>query len=255
MTRPASAVDYMRVPRPVAAMAKDFPDGHRIARDRHPRGQLIYATAGVMTVTTPHGTWVVPPQRAVWVPPRTDHESRMYGNVAMRTLYVRADAARSMPPRCCVVNVSPLLRELIVEATRVSLRYDEGGRDGRVMRLLLDELAASPALPLHLPQPADKRLRRICDGILRDPGNAEPLERWAARAGASSRTLARLFLRQTGMRFTLWRQQARLLAALQRLAAGESVTTVALNLGYASPSAFTAMFRRALGTAPRDYFK
>ncbi|HSO07768.1 MAG TPA: helix-turn-helix transcriptional regulator [Pelomicrobium sp.] len=255
MTRPTQPAYYMRVPRPVAAMAKDFPDGHRIPRDRHPRGQLIYAIAGVMSVTTPHGTWVVPPQRAVWVPPGTDHESRMHGDVAMRTLYVRADAARAMPQRCCVVNVSPLMRELIVEATRVPLRYDERGRDGRLMRLLLDELAGSPALPLHLPQPADKRLKRICDALLRDPANAEPLSRWAGRVGASPRTLARLFQAETGMPFTIWRQQARLLAALARLAAGEPVTAVALNLGYASPSAFTAMFRRALGAAPRDYFR
>lgn len=255
MPRSTNAADYMRVPRPVAAMAKDFPDGHRIPRDRHSRGQLIYAIAGVMIVTTPHGTWVVPPQRAVWVPPRIDHESRMAGDVAMRTLYVRADAARAMPAHCCVVNVSPLLRELIVEATRLPVRYDERGRDGRLMRLVLDELATSPALPLHLPQPADKRLKRVCDALQRDPANAEPLERWAERVGASSRTLARLFLRETGVRFTVWRQQARLLAALTRLAAGESVTAVALNLGYVSPSAFTAMFRRALGTAPRDYFR
>jgi AraC-like DNA-binding protein len=250
-----SVAELQRVPRTVVAMARDFPDGYHIARDRHARGQLIYATAGVMTVTTPHGTWVVPPQRAVWVPPDTDHESRMFGRVAMRTLYVAPDAARRMPARCCVVTVSPLLRELILEATRLPLEYDERGRDARVMRLILDDLGASPAVALHLPQPEDKRLRRICAALVADPADATSLEAWAARVGASARTLARTFARETGMGFASWRQQARLVAALQRLAAGEAVTAVALDLGYASPSAFSAMFRRALGTSPRDYFR
>jgi AraC-like DNA-binding protein len=254
-SRAPTVAELQRVPRPVVAYARDFPDGHRIARDRHERGQLIHAVSGVMTVTTPHGTWVVPPQRAVWVPPGVDHESRMYGGVAMRTLYIEPRAARAMPDRCCVVTIAPLLRELILEATRLPLDYEQRGRDGRLMRLVLDELAASPAEPLHLPQPQDKRLRRICDALQRDPSDAASLEDWAARVGASARTLARAFARETGMGFSTWRQQARLAAALQRLAAGAPVTTVALDLGYASPSAFTAMFRRSLGKRPSDYFR
>ena len=252
---PRGVADLQRIPRVVVAHARDFPDGHVIARDRHPRGQLVYGVTGVMTVTTPHGTWVVPPQRAVWVPPDVDHESRMYGNVAMRTVYVERRAAAAMPQRCCVVTVSPLLRELILEATRLPRDYDEHGRDGRVMRLVLDELAASPAMPLHLPQPRDRRLKRICAALLDHPGGTDSLEDWAARVGSSARTLARTFARETGMGFSTWRQQARLAAALQRLAAGAPVTAVALDLGYASPSAFTAMFRRALGTRPSDYFR
>jgi len=252
---PRGVADLQRIPRAVVAHARDFPDGHVIARDRHPRGQLVYGVTGVMTVTTPHGTWVVPPQRAVWVPPDVDHESRMYGAVAMRTVYVERSAAGAMPERCCVVTVSPLLRELILEATRLPRDYDERGRDGRIMRLVLDELAASPAMPLHLPQPRDRRLRRICAALMENPGRADSLEEWAARIGSSARTLARTFARETGMGFATWRQQARLAAALQRLAAGAPVTAVALDLGYASPSAFTAMFRRALGTRPSDYFR
>jgi AraC-like DNA-binding protein len=254
-TPPRTVAELQRVPRAVVAYARDFADGHAIARDRHPRGQLVYGVTGVITVTTPHGTWVVPPQRAVWVPPDTDHASRMYGAVAMRTLYVERGAARAMPERCCVVAVSPLLRELILEATRLRADYDEHGRDGRLMRLVLDELAASPAEPLHLPQPRDKRLRRLCNALLAVPGDASSLQDWAHRVGASPRTLARAFARETGMGFATWRQQARLAAALQRLGAGAAVTAVALDCGYASPSAFTAMFRRALGTCPSDYFR
>ena len=246
--------DYQRVPRPIAAMAKDFAHGHRIPVARHERGQLVYAVSGVMTVTTPHGTWVVPPQRAVWVPPRTDHESRMSGRVQMRTLYLRRDAARALPRRCGVMNVSPLLRELILAATEMPLTYDERGRDGRVMRLILDELRAATDLPLHLPRPSDRRLARVCDAILRAPADPRSLPAWAAAVGASTRTLARRFRQETGMSFATWRQQARLLESLRRLAAGEPVTKVALDCGYASASAFGAMFRRALGVSPTAYF-
>jgi AraC-like DNA-binding protein/mannose-6-phosphate isomerase-like protein (cupin superfamily) len=249
-----NAADYQHVARPVAAMAKDFPDGYHIAVDRHARGQLIYATSGVMTVSTPHGSWVVPPQRAVWVPPGTDHESRMHGDVAMRTLYIRAGVARKMPAHCCVVNVSALLRELILAAVKMPLLYEERGRDGRVMKLILDELAASPELPLYLPQPADRRLAAICATILRQPDDVRGLEDWAVGVGASARHLARLFQGETGMSFGMWRKQARLMEALRRLAAGEAVTVVALELGYASTSAFSAMFRQALGVQPSRYF-
>jgi AraC-like DNA-binding protein len=232
----------------------DFPDGHRIPTARHARGQLVYGVTGVMTVTTPHGTWVVPPQRAVWVPPRTDHASRMSGPVAMRTLYLRPDVARALPSRCCVVTVSPLLRELILAATRMPVLYDPRGRDGRVMALILDELKAASDLPLHLPRPRDRRAVRVCAAILAVPADARGLDAWAAEVGASARTLARIFQRETGMSFASWRQQARLLESLRRLAAGNPVTAVALDCGYRSPSAFAAMFRRALGVAPTAYF-
>jgi AraC-like DNA-binding protein len=196
----------------------------------------------------------VPPQRAVWVPPRTDHESRMSGKVAMRTLYLRRDAAARLPRRCCVMNVSSLLRELVLAATEMPVVYDERGRDGRVMRLIMDELARASDLPLHLPLPGDRRLARICDAILKAPADTRSLEDWAGEVGASSRTLARHFRQETGMSFAAWRQQARLLESLRRLAAGEAVTKVALDCGYASPSAFGAMFRRALGVTPSAYF-
>src|SRR5215475_15074974 len=179
LRRSTNADDYQRIPRTIAAMAKDFAHGHRIPVARHERGQLVYATSGVMTVTTPHGAWVLPPQRAVWVPPRTDHASRMSGRVQMRTLYLRRDAARALPPRCGVMNVSALLRELILAATEMPLAYDKRGRDGRVMRLILDELRAATDLPLHLPRPSDRRLARVCDAILRAPADPRPLSAWA----------------------------------------------------------------------------
>jgi AraC-like DNA-binding protein len=255
MQRSTNRDDYQHVARPVAAMAKDFPDGEVIAPHRHPRGQLVFAAAGVMTVTTPAGTWVVPPQRAVWVPSDVEHAIRMSGDVAMRTLYVDAAVSFGLPRGCCVVSVTPLLRELILAAVGLPLLYDTRGRAGRIMALILDEIRALPMLPLQLPMPADLRLRRIGEALIADPADGRPLAAWGRAVGASTRTLARKFQAETGMTFAMWRQQARLLAGLDRLAAGAPVTEVALDLGYESPSAFISMFRRALGTTPGRYFR
>jgi AraC-like DNA-binding protein len=252
--RSTNREDFQVVPRPIGAMAKDFPDGYFIAPHAHPRSQLIHASSGVMRVRTPQGVWVVPPHRAVWVPADIVHDVRTAGAVAMRTLYIVPDAAAALPRECCVVAVSPLLRELILRASAAPLLYDEAGPDGRVMGLILDELRTLPVLPLNLPMPRDPRLGRICRAILDDPASALTLGAWGRQVGASSRTLARLFLQDTGMTFGRWRQQARLLEALSRLAQGQSVTTIALDLGYDSPSAFTFMFRRALGRTPSAYF-
>ena len=254
MARSTDRKDYQDVPRPIGAMAKDFADGHFIPPHAHERSQIIYASCGVMRVRTPQGAWVVPPHRAVWVPAGVVHDVRMAGAVAMRTLYIAPEAVRTLPAECCVVAVSPLLRELILRAVELPLLYDETGAEGRLMTLILDELRALPVLPLNLPMPADPRLLRVCRAILAEPGAARALGDWAGEVGASSRTLARGFVRETGMTFGRWRQQARLLEALTRLAQAQSVTTIALDLGYESPSAFTSMFRRALGRTPSAYF-
>lgn len=248
--------DFQNVARPLAAMAKDYPDGWVNAWHRHRRAQLVYASSGVMTIRTPHGTWVVPPDRALWIPPATDHEIVMSGPVTMRTLYVEPDAALAarLPSACSVVAVSGLLRELILRAAEMPLLYDENGADGRVARLILDELSVLRALPLNLPSPQDPRLRRLCEAIGRRPADERTLQLWGAEVGASARTLARLFRRETGLTFGHWRARARLLAALARLAAGEKVTSVALDLGYDSPSAFAALFRRQFGVPPSRYF-
>jgi len=253
LLRSTDAADYQHLARPIAVMAKDYPRGAANAPHRHRRGQLIYAATGVVAVTTPAGTWVVPPHRAVWVPAETEHWIRTSTAAALCAAFVDSTIP-GLPPRCCVMAVSPLLRELLLRAASMALEYDEDGPDARIMAVILDELRAPPVLPLYLPRPVDPRLRRVCDAIERDPAQTRTLAGWGRLAGAAPRTLARLFRAQTGMSFGAWRQQARLMAALDRLAAGESVTEVALDLGYQSPSAFTSMFRRALGTSPTRYF-
>lgn len=246
---------YDRSEMPVAAMATDYAPGHRTARHRHPNAQLIHAVHGVMVVSTEDGQWIVPPTRAIWMPAETDHWIRMVGNVRMRTAYIRPDAAPGLPTRCTVLGVSPLLRELIVAAVAVPLPYPADSRDGRLMRLLLDEVVLLPSLPLHLPDPRDPALRRICEAIVAAPDTDTPLAEWASRLGIDPKTVQRRFARETGMTFGQWRQQARLLAALERLAAGAKVVDVALELGYQSPSAFAAMFRRQFGMPPSLFFR
>lgn len=251
--RSTDPLDYQRVPRAVAAMPKDFADRFEIAPHRHARAQLIYATAGTMGVSTEEAVWVVPPQRALWMPAGVRHSIVMSGDVTMRTLYLRRDAAQGMPAACRVLPVSPLLRELIVRATELPMHYDERGAAGHVVALILDELHSGPSLPLHLPMPRDRRLHRLCSALLANPGDPRTLEDWAKRSGASPRTLARLFIGETGLTFGAWRQQARVLDAMGRLGGGQAVTDVALDLGYDSVSAFSAMFRRACGVSPSSY--
>ena len=253
LPRSTDPLDYQAVPTPVAAMAKDFVPGHVIQPHSHARAQLIHAVAGMMRVTTDDGAWVVPPGRALWVPAGTVHGLRMVGAVAMRTLYIACDAVPFMPAACRVVGVSPLLRELVQAAAEEPVDREPSRRGALVAALILDELRRTEALPLHVPMPRDPRLARLCRALIDDPACPDTLETWAGRAGLSPRSLARLFQRETGLGFAAWRQQARLAEALARLSLGEPVDGVARALGYAGASAFTAMFRRALGAAPRDY--
>jgi AraC-like DNA-binding protein len=240
---------------PVVGLAASYPDGARIPRHRHAVAQLVYATAGVMTVTTRDGAWVVPPLRAVWVPPRVAHAIRMTGAVEMRTVYLARALCGPLPSVCGVVHVTPLLRELVLRAVAFPKRYAPRGAEARLAAVLVDEIRAAPAVPLHLPQPVDPRALRVARALAENPADPRPLAGFARPAGASVRTLARLFRRETGLSFAAWRQQLRLLRALERLASGEPVTAVALDLGYAGPSAFVAMFRRTLGVSPGRYFR
>jgi AraC-like DNA-binding protein len=171
----------------------------------------------------------------------------------MRTLCVRDDAAADMPRSCQVLPVSPLLRELIVRATELPLQYDEDGPAGHVIALLLAELHGLQSLPLQLPMPQGARLQALCLALLAAPGDQRTLREWAQSVNASERTVARMFQSETGLSFGAWRQQARLLEAMGRLGSGAPVTQVALDLGYDSVSAFSAMFRRAAGASPSAY--
>ncbi|MBW3509660.1 helix-turn-helix domain-containing protein [Janthinobacterium sp. NKUCC06_STL] len=246
---------YTEVPRPLIATARDYAADAVFPSHNHARGQFAYAARGVISVHTPQGNWLVPPQRACWVPAQLVHGMRMHGAVTMHNVFIDAPAiaGSGLPSHCQVLDASPLLRQLLAEAVTVEALYAEQSRAGRLMALLLDEIAAAQPLPLSAPLPQEPRLARLCTEFLRQPSLDSSLDAMAAQAGMSRRTFTRQFRAQTGLAFAQWRQQACLLAAITRLADGQAVTRIALDLGYASPSAFTAAFRRVLGQAPSDY--
>ena len=239
----------------VRTLALGFSTGTRTGKHTHPWCQLIHATRGVMTVDTEHGTWVVPSERAVWVPADVEHEIETAGAVTLRTLYLRPELSPGLPTTCFVVHVSPLLRELLLHTVRRGHLDRSVPAEKRLAGVLVDQLLEIPALPLSLPQPRDERARKIAALVRANPAGPGVLEVLARGSGASLRTLERLFHRETGMSFGRWRQRARLLHALHRLAAGEPVTGVALDVGYESTSAFIAMFKRELGTTPGRYYR
>jgi AraC-like DNA-binding protein/mannose-6-phosphate isomerase-like protein (cupin superfamily) len=253
--RNTRVTQYEDTPRDIVATGNDYPPYSVLPSHAHKRGQLLYAATGVLTVITGEGSWVVPPRRALWIPPGVAHEVHMSGTVSTRSAFVRHEAAEAigLPAHCRVIGVTPLLHALLLEAVDLPAEYALDSRDGRVMALLLDEVAAMPALPLNTPLPRDPRLARLCRALLDAPALEIDIDSMAHKAGMSRRSFTRLFRLQTGMSFASWRQQACLLAALNRFGRGESVTNVAVELGYSSTSAFTAAFRRVLGATPSQY--
>lgn len=251
--RSTKSVDYQRVPRPVAVLVGEYEAGFVDPPHKHERSQLIYASAGVMSVVTSRGSYVIPPQRAVWMPGGVEHEVFCRSSVSLRTLYIRTDARPDLPRSCRVIAVPNLLRELILEAVRMPLEYDLEGRQGKIMDLILEEIIAVPDARLHVPMPSSRRFRRVCEDVLNDPGRHDVIDDLAAATGCSRRTFTRQFRKETGMSFSAWRQHVRLLEATSRLAAGQPVTRVAFDVGYNSQSAFTATFHRVFGTTPTEY--
>jgi len=248
--RSSDPLDYQRIPRAVAAMAKPFPHGFHIARHIHDRDQLLWSVSGTMRVRTLSETWIVPPDRAVYLPAGTEHAIDIRGEVGMRTLYIAPGASAGLPDQPVVLEVSDLLRALILALVGEPVLYDEAGRGGAIAALTFSEIVRARRLPFVLPMPRDPRVMRVCDALLADPALDRTLEEWADHAGASARTLARLFERELGMGFAAWRQRVRLHNATEALATGQPVAAVAERNGYRSASAFTEAFRKVMGVAP-----
>lgn len=232
----------------------DHESGSSTLRHQHDVAQLLYAISGVMRVITPYGQWIVPPNRGIWVPAGVWHEVHMLAWVEMRTVYIQPDALPDLPTQCCVLAISPLLRELILAAVHIEGPHPANSREDHLIELLLNEIINLPTLPMVLPMPQDKALRHICDTLLAAPDDGRTTKDWAQKINVDARTLQRRFNKITGMTFGEWRRQARLLKALERLATGERIINVALESGYASPSAFSAMFKRQFGVAPSEFF-
>jgi AraC-like DNA-binding protein len=245
-------VDY-NCPRAIVASARDSDAVLETPPHTHPRGQLIYAERGTLTTTAETGAWVAPPNRAIWIPADVRHVTRLSVNTGTRSIYIRKDAIAGLPIHCAVVQVDPLLRELILAVVRLPALYDEDGADGRLVKVLLDRVAALPQEPLHLPTPTSAKLRAVAADLAERPDL--PLAEAARYAAMSPRSFARHFLVETGLTFGAWQRQARLLRALELLGTGMSVGDVAFSLGYQSTSAFIAMFRQSFGSTPTRYFE
>ncbi len=239
----------------ITTLTHDYSPGHVVPMHFHDRDQLVYASRGVMTIRTKEGIWVVPPNLAVWIPAFVRHTIRMSGAVSMRTLYLKAESARKMPRTCCVVNVSSLLRELILHACTFGTLRRTNKRQLHLIEFIHDQLETSQAVPLQLPHVSDPRAVRITEKLFANPANHQTLAQLCKTVGASKRTVQRLFQEEAAMTFERWRQQLRMLHSLTLLAEGAKVTHVALEAGYSTPSAFVSAFKRALGTTPASYFR
>lgn len=239
----------------ITTLTYDFQPGHVVPRHFHDQDQLVYACRGVMTVRTTEGIWVVPTQRAVWIPAKIPHGIKMSGAVSMRTLYLKPRLARRLPRTCCVVNVSPFLRELILHLCTFQALSRKVIIHAHLIDILIDQLETIQSIPLQVPNPRDPRAIRVARVLLSHPSDQRPLEEICKTAGASKRTVERLFQLETQMTFGKWRQHLRLMEAMRLLAEGEKITHAALEAGYSTPSAFISMFKRILGTTPGRYFE
>ncbi len=238
----------------VIAVSFDYPDGHRVLAHSHSRAQLLYPFRGSVMISTPQGRWMVPPAHAMWIPAGVEHSVEMIGMVRMRSAYIRAGAGFGLPEGLQVLAVNELMRSLIVEAVQV-VEGSDRERAEAIMRLILLEIPRLRERPFALPFPADARLARLCKDFVALPSAGVTIDNWANSAGMSRRSFTRTFQRETGLSLSMWRRQATLLAALPMLAKGRNITEVALDLGYESAPAFTTMFRKMLGVAPRTYLR
>jgi AraC-like DNA-binding protein len=235
-SRSTNPDDYQRVRRPIAAMSKIFKDGFEITPHHHPR--------------THTEAWIVPPDRAVYLPAHVEHSISIRGLVTMSTLYIAPRVQDGLPAAPTVLEVSPLLRELVLALIDEPVLYDEQGRGGALADLIFREIARARRLPLVIPMPHDPRLLRVCNAVLADPASRRTLDEWAGEAGASVRTLARLFDEELSVGFVAWRQRVRFHNALEAIVAGVPIGLVAKRNGYRSASAFSSAFRNVMGQPP-----
>ena len=241
--------------RPILSLDWSAEGPHRLPSHIHPRAQIIYQRTGVYRVNTPLGNWVVPPNQAIWIPSLIEHETFTNDSASALMLFVDRSFTDAMSHECMVVAVSPLLSELLARVVQYDNDYPASGKEERLVKVVLDEITNLQPAPLHLPLASDRRLRGVIDLLIEQPAEDRGIDELASLFGASGRTFARLFRKETGLTFAAWRRQLRLLEAIDRLGQGQSVTNVALDLGYRSSSAFIAMFRRSLGASPIRYMQ
>jgi len=250
---PISTEHFLPPDREVSALALDLADGTHIDTHQHTHGQLLYTTQGTLMVNTAQGCWVVPCNYGLWIPAEVAHWTRTLGTAHIRTLYFAPRRAPAMPDECAVYAISNLVRELIIEASRVDIGVGEGSRQLRLIGFLLDELVVARVSAIYLPRPKGQRLEALCQHLVQNNALDWGLAECAGFLGINIKTVQRWFHEDVQMSFGKWRKQARLLIALDRLAQGHNILEVSLDAGYSTPSAFTAMFKREFGLPPRSF--
>ncbi|SKA24378.1 AraC family transcriptional regulator [Consotaella salsifontis] len=239
---------------PARALRVDFSEYEaEVPFHQHRQGQLILALHGAVTCTAADALWIVPPGFAVWIPGEVPHSNRATPNARLSYLFVEPDAVE-LPRKCCALSVSPMLREMILRLADSPERYSPDDHVGRLVRVLLDELALMPGGGLELPVSGHPKIAVIAAALAIDPSDRRTLREWAEHVAMSERSLKRLIVRETGLTFGQWRRQLHLIVALRELASGATVQKVSSDLGYESPTAFIVMFKKALGTTPTRYF-
>ncbi|MCB5190579.1 helix-turn-helix transcriptional regulator [Methylobacillus arboreus] len=238
---------------PVVSLVGTYSKGWQVEPHAHQRGQLLLVTSGSMRVETKDGSWITPPGRACWIPSKATHKVTYTQAAEMQTALIVPELLDGLPKHCCVIKLTPLLRELVLQAVAIDNQYSLHSREHRLMQVLIDQIGLAQETPLFLPEGRDPRLRRVTESLHRNPGDDRNIEEWAQLAGASARTLARLFQKETGMTFSAWRQQLCLIRAVEMLIEGQSITNIALALGYESTAGFTSMFSRTMGESPSNY--
>lgn len=241
---------FSSLPRPVLMRVAHRPGKSRVPPHAHPWAQFMCCSHGVISVTTDRGSYVLSPDMGLWIPPHVVHSVHMVEQIYQESLYVGGPLGERLSAQAGVVSMTPLVRELIRAAAGFPAEYDEAGEEGRLVSVLLDQLARLPTRNVKLPFPLDGRLQKICHVLIDDPCNDLPLTAWADQVGASTRTLSRLFEAETGMGFRAWRQRLRLQRAMLLLGEGAAVSKVASTVGYQSASAFIVAFRQLFGFAP-----
>jgi AraC-like DNA-binding protein len=237
----------------IATLAYEYPPDYNVPKHSHGSDQVIYAIRGVMHVTAGQSSWLIPPHFAIWIPARTMHRIRMPAAVSMRTLYLRPGLAPSLPRRCTVLQVTALLRELIVEAVRLGQIRRRNPLHSALRDLILAELKRASPIPSFVTLPEDCRALAVAHAVMSNGDSDAPLATLCDKAGASVRTIERIFRREVGLSFESWRRQFRLMKAIELLVSGNAVKEVAFQIGYRQPSAFVEMFRRTLGTTPKAW--
>lgn len=251
---PLPTADREPPPAPLTVRARTLAARSFFPEHRHDWGQVVYAIAGVLTVTTAGHSYVISPDQAVWVPPDLPHRVGTFGGAEFRSLWIDAGAAAGLSRDAAVFGVDGLLRALIVEAAELAeAEADEADYRGRVEQLILDQLARAAPLPGALPWPRGERLNRLCQALYDDPADTRSEQQWGKELAMSGRTLRRRFESELGMSLRSWRLRMRLFKAVQLLGGGMDVTRTALELGYGSASAFIHAFRTGMGVSPQAY--